>query len=493
MTSINVKGLTDDENAVANVLLSKLNRKAVRNRLREKLYDGKHSVRQISSVLPPQYANLGIVLGWTASAVDLLSLRCHLDRFTWSGGDLDSLGWREVWDQNMLDVELSPALDSALIQSTSFVSTTRGQDGEPDVLWQFHDALSATGDWNARARKLDSFIVVTDRTENGSPAEFVLYVDDATITCSRSGGWSVDDRAKHSWGVPVDPLPYSRRSGRAFGRSRISRPMIGLQAAAIRELLRLEGHMDIYSYPDFWMLGADPSLFTGVDGLVQEAWTARMGSIKGVPDDPNAPDAATARADVKKFDASSPEPHLAALNALAKLFAREASLPDSSLAITDLANPTSAEAYDASQHDLIAKAEGATDGWSPFLRRSMIRSMAMQDPSIKGVDDIPKEWASVNTDWRDPRFVSRAAEADAGTKQLAAVPWLADTEVALDLIGLTEDQRELALGERRRSGVSRLVEQLRGGGSMVDGAASQPASQSVRERSRSGSGAQSEG
>lgn len=469
ITPINVRGLSDDENREANRLLRQLSDKYVRNRLRQKLYDGKHLVTKFSEVVPPQYANLGLVLGWTSAAVDLLSLRCRLERFTWAEGDLDSLGWREVWSQNMLDVELAPALDSALIQSTAFVSTTRGLEGEPDVLWQFHDAVDATGDWNARARKLDSFLVVTEWGDDRTPEQFVLYLDGVTVTCENSFGWNVVDRVEHDWGIPVDPLPYSPRLNRAFGRSRISRPMIGLQAAAVRELIRLEGHMDIYSYPDFWMLGADPSLFTGQEGLVQQAWQARMGGIKGIPDDPNAAEAATARADVKKFDASSPAPHLAALNAFAKLFAREASLPDSSLAITDFANPPSAEAYDASQYDLIAKAEGATDGWSPYLRRAMIRSIAMQN-GVAGIDSIPDEWLSIKTAWSDPRFVSRASEADAGLKQLAAIPWLADTEIGVELIGLTADQRERALAERRRGQDRSMLQMLIGGADGDSGA-----------------------
>lgn len=288
----------------------------------------------------------------------------------------------------------------------------------------------------------------------------MAYLPGVIVTCEKAGGWRVVDRQVHGWHVPVEPLPYSPRVGREFGRSRISRSMIGLQGAAVRELLRLEGHMDIYSYPEYWMLGADPSLFTGQDGLVQTAWNAMMGRIKGVPDDPEAPDANSARADVRKFDASSPEPHLAALNALAKLFAREASLPDSSLAITDLANPTSAEAYDASQHDLIAKAEGATDGWSPFLRRAMIRSLAMLDENVSGADDVPDAFASIDTDWRDPRFVSRSAAADAGSKQIGTVPWLAETSVGLDLVGLTDQQQELALSERRRNTAGSRIERM---------------------------------
>ena len=466
MSHISVIGLGEFENATANALLARLDAKAARNRLRQKLYDMKQSVKQVSDVLPPQYANLGVTLGWTAQAVDLLSLRCRLERFVWADGDLDSTGYKQVWDHNMLGVELPTALDSSLIQSTAFVSTTWGLEGEPEVLWQFHDALDATGEWNARARRLDSFLVVTGR-KDGQVREFVLYVPGVKITCSNDGGWREVDRQEHSWHVPVDPLPYGRRTGRDFGRSRINRAMIGLQAAGVRELLRLEGHMDVYAFPDYWMLGADPSLFTGADGLVQTAWNVQLGKIKGVPDDPNAPDPQTARADVKQFSAASPEPHLAALNALAKLFAREASLPDSSLAITDLANPTSAEAYDASQHDLIAKAEGATDGWSPFLRRAMIRSIAMLDPAISGTDDIPDSLLSIDTSWRDPRFVSRAAEADAGSKQIAVAPWLAETETGLDLLGLSQQQIDLAMSERQRMRDRSMLQMMIGGANGV--------------------------
>jgi hypothetical protein len=223
---------------------------------------------------------------------------------------------------------------------------------------------------------------------------------------------------------------------------------MGLQDAAVRALIRLEGHMDVYAYPEFWMLGADPSVFGD-----QTRWEVMLGRIKGLPDDDTL---ANPRADVKQFSAQSPEPHLADLNALAKLFARESSLPDASLAITDFANPTSADANDASQYDLIAEAEGATDEWTPALRRAMVRALAMKNRQ----PNVPDSWASIAPQWRDPRFTSRAAEADAGTKQLAAVPWLADTEVGLDLLGLSPQQKAQALGERRRARSQQMLATL---------------------------------
>lgn len=462
--SISVEGLTADENDLANRLLSKLQQKLKRNLVRKTAYEGKRRARQISQILPPQYKNLALTVGWTASAVDLLSLRCKLESFTWAGGSLDDYGYSEIWNKNMLGSEVRQGLDSSLIYSTAFVTTTAGADhSEPDVVWQFWDAAKATGDWNARARRLDSLIVLTDFGRDGELSGFVLYAPGETIVCVNDAGWEVVDRQEHTWHVPAEPLPYRPRSDRPFGQSRITRPMLGLQDAAIRELLRLEGHMDVYAYPEFWMLGADPSIFTNADGLVQTAWNVQLGRIKGIPDDPAAPDPQTARADVKQFPASSPQPHLAALNAYAKLFARESALPDSALAITDMGNPTSAEAYDASQYNLIALAEGAQEGWKPYLERSMIRSLGMVTDGIRGWDEIPDEWMSINARFRDPRYTSKAAQADAGMKQVSAVPWLAETEVALELVGLDQDQRERALGERRRAEDRSMLQMLIGG------------------------------
>lgn len=457
--AITVRGLSEDENEIANTLLARLDHHLRRNLVRSAIYDGKRKAKQVSSVLPAQYAGLGMALGWGAKAVDLLSLRCNLEGFTLPGGDVDALGVTEIYDANMLGAEVRHGTDASLIHSTAFVTTTFGQPGEPKVLWQFHSATRATGAWNARSRQLESLIVVTDYDTDNKLSGFVLYLPDVVITCSRGGrGWAVVDRQEHSWGIPADPLPYGSRLDRPFGRSRITRPMISLQDAAIRELLRLEGHMDAYSWPEFWLLGADPSILTNSDGMVQTSWETMMGRIKGIPDDP-AGNEHTARADVKRFEAASPQPHLASLNAYAKLFAREASLPDSALAMTDLANPTSADAYDASQNDLIAYAEGATDGWSPYLRRSMIRSLGMAHER-DGWDQVPAEWMALNTQWRDPRFTSRAAHADAGAKQVGAVPWLGETEVGLELLGLDHEQRRRALAEKDRAQAESLAMQV---------------------------------
>jgi len=449
-----------DKNDLVNGLLKRLDAKAPRNILRKEYYDAHRFMRHVvTGAVPPQYYNLGLVLGWTAKGVDLLQRRSTLEGFEWPDGDLESLGARQLWDDNMLRSEVNQALTSSLIHATAFVVTTRGDEsaGEPPALIHFKDALSATGEYDTRTRRLKNLLSVQGRDGEGRVTAFALYLDGETVSAYResgSGAWHVDV-STHPWGVPAEPLVYRPRLGRPFGSSRITRSAMGLQDAATRELVRLEGHMDVYSFPEFWMLGADASIFTNEDGSPTSPFKVMLGRIKGIPDDE---DAVNPRADVKQFQAASPEPHLASLNAYAKSFARELSLPDTSVAITDFANPTSGESYDASQYELIAEAEGAMDDWSPALRRSFVRALAIQN----GETEIPASWRSIDTDWRDPRYTSRAAKADAGLKIIQARPELAQTSVGLEVLGLDRSQRERVEQELARGAARARLDALLG-------------------------------
>lgn len=471
---LTVPGLDVDEQATLRRLWTELQSKATRNLLRASYYDGKRAIRQVGSVIPPQYYRLGIVLGWSAKAVDTLARRCNLDGFVWPDGDLASLGADEVWLSNHLGSEVSSATISSLIHGVSFLVTTKGDEaaGEPAVLIHAKDAMNATGTWNLRTRALDNLLSITGRDEEGNPSSLALYLRNLTVVCEKnaSGRWDVD-RQPHGWGLPAEALVYKPRVGRPFGTARISRTVMSLHDQALRTVIRLEGHMDVYSFPELWMLGADESIFKNADGSQKAAWQVMLGRIKGLPDDDAA---AQPRADVKQFPASDPAPHLAALKQQAQLFSGETSIPLTSLGVSDMSNPTSADTYIASREDLIAEAEGATDDWSPPLRRTILRALAIAN----GQTEIPATWRSIDTKWRSPVYVSRAAAADAGAKQLGAVPWLAETEIGLELLGLDELQIRRALADRRRNSGSTalraIVDAAQQGTTVVTGADSQP-------------------
>lgn len=460
--TLTIPGLTVDELGVLNALVAQLDFKTAGNKLRQQLYDNKSTAARIGDQIPGQYYSMGIVLGWTGKAVDSLARRCNLDGFTWADGDLDGIGARQVWDDNNFGSEINSGLVSSLIHGPSFLINTVGGEDEPESLIHVRDALNTTGMWNPRRRRLDNLLSVLGRGEDGGIVDLALYLDGVTITAVKDRGrWSVD-RQDHPWGMPAEPLVYKPRVGRPFGSSRITRPIIGLQRQAVRGLIRLEGHMDVYSFPDWWLLGALAKDVKGEDGANVAAMAAALGRIRGIPDvpadDPNARDTMLDRADIKQFPASTPTPHLANLNTLAKLFAREASLPDTAVAITDVANPTSGESYDASQYELIAEAEGAVADWDPAVKRTHLRALAI----LNGEPTIPDAWKSIACQWRDPRYTSKSAQADAGLKQLQAVPWLAESEVGLELLGLDPQQIRRALADKRRTAGRDVLNRLVG-------------------------------
>lgn len=441
--ALHVPGLTEDETVTLNLLLTQLEEKSKRNVLRSSIYDGKRAVRQVGTVIPPQYKRLGLILGWNAKGVDGLARRCNLEGMVWSEGDLGSLGMQELTDNNFLLSEIASGRTDSLIHGVSYLITTQGVDDEPRALIHAKDGLNATGTWNNRKRRLDDVLSITSREEK-KVTGFVLYLDGLTISAEKdSSGWSVS-RSEHPWHVPADPMVYRPRASRRMGRSRITRSTIGLQDAAVRALIRMEGHMDIYSIPQLWLLGASDAIFKNADGTQKASWQMALGRVFGVPDDEDSTYPQNARADIKQFKAESPEAHLAQLNALAKLTAREFDLSDADFALTDMANPTSEGSYSEARENLIAEAEGAMDDWSISIRRAVTRALAIQN----GLSEIPDDWASIDAKWRKAQFTSRASAADAGAKQLASVPWLAETEVGLELLGLDPQQIERAMSQK---------------------------------------------
>lgn len=446
---ITVKGLTTDESDIFNHLLKKLDDKKNVNLLRASYYDGKRALRQVGSVIPPQYYQLAIALGWSAKAVDALSRRCNLDGLIWPDNDLESLGFRETWNGNRLRTEISSALASSLLHGISFLVNTRGDEAAGEVAGLVHvkDALSATGDWNPRTRHLDNLLSITGRDTEGKPNSFALYLDNLTIIADKSdGSWSID-RSEHTWHVPAEAVVYKPRVGKPFGYSRISPVTMAMHDQGLRTLIRTEGHADVFSFPQMILLGADETIFKNADGTMKASWQVVLGRIFGIPDDEES---SNPRASVEQFQASSPMPHIDLFTQQAKTFAGEHDIPVSSLGVLAETNSTTEDGSNNAERNLIAEAEGATDEWSPPILMATMRAMAMAN----GLTEIPAEWLLIDTKWRSPAFLSRAAQADAGAKQIGSVPWLAETEVGLELLGLDDQQILRALNERRRNGGS---------------------------------------
>ncbi|MGF3055618.1 phage portal protein [Microbacterium sp. YY-01] len=459
-----LRGFTDDEQREIGMLVAQLKARSRRNMLRSSFYDGKNAVRDIGLTIPDSYLNIGLALGWAAKGVDGLARRCNLNGFVDKGGaDLAALGLDELVESNYLFSELSQARTDSLIHGVSYLIGSRGDvdRDEPKALVTAKSALDGTGEWDVRARRLRSFFSVSERQGRDIVA-FTLYIRGLTVSARLDGTrWEIE-RATPTFDVPVEPLVYKPRQSRRMGKSRITRPVMSAQMAALRALLRVEAHMDIYAIPRLVVLGAREGMFKNADGSQKAAWQVVFGRVLGLPDTTDS-SVENQRADVQQFAAESPKPHLDQLSMLAKLVARETDLPDTDFALENLANPPSEGSYVSSRENLLAEAEGAMDDWAMPIRRTVQRGLA----TLNDYDTVPNEFLSIDTKWRSPMHLSRSAEADAGAKQVGAVPWLAETRIGLELLGLTTQQIDQALNERQagfgRSLVSALVNRGRNG------------------------------
>lgn len=466
MDRITIPELTEDEQSTLTGLLLQLSAKAPRNLLRSAYYDGRNAVRDLGIAMPPNFRRIAVVLGWSAKAVDILNRRCNLEGFVVPGGNVDDFGLPELWRDNYLDTEAPQAGVSSLIHSTAFLIATLGDEeaGEPKALVTAKDALTGTGEWDRRKRCLKSFLSIIEADLEGKPTLMVMYLPNLNVRMTLDGSWKVE-RRDHTFGVPVESLVYRPRLGRPFGGSRISRAVMSLHDSALRTVIRSEVSAELYSVPQRVLLGADESAFKNPDGTVKTAWQAILGRVWAIPDDEES---ANPRADIKEFQSASQEPHISQLRAWAQLFAGETSIPITSLGISTDANPASAEAYYASREDLIMEAEGTTDDWSPAWSRTAIRGLQM----LNGWDDdsIPPEVMDLRPKWRSPATPSRAAAADAAAKTLDKFPWLADTELGLELYGFDQAFIDRAMAEKRRAGGSaalRAITQAAQNGRMV--------------------------
>jgi hypothetical protein len=448
--NIKIPSLAATDNDTLNRLLTKLGEHTKNNEKQVRYYEYKALFnRELrTGAIPERYYKLGLILGWCPKAIDLLKRRCNYDQITSTSLDLDTLGWAKLERANAFSGEISNAITESLIHGVSFLAadlTTAAEraTGAPDVLVHTITALNGTGDYNERLRRLESFLAVTSRDKDGHPDALTLWLPGRIINATKTqNSWQSETGASPAR-IPVEPLVYRPRAGKPLGQSRINKAMMALQDKGLRILVRLEGHGDVYSLPQWVMLGLDLESFT------PQSFKAGIGQGLVIPDDEDTA-AANPRAEVKQISANSPEPHLADLNAAAKLFAREASLPDTALAITDIANPTSAESYDSSQYELIHEAEGATNDWAAPIARTVANMLALANSAD------PSEYEDLAVVWRNPRYLTRSAAADAGAKILGSAPELAGTRIGYEMLGLTTEQINRALTESRRNRLANL-------------------------------------
>ena len=89
------------------------------------------------------------------------------------------------------------------------------------------------------------------------------------------------------------------------------------------------------------------------------------------------------------------------------------------------------------------------------MKRTHLRALAI----LNGETEIPDEWQTIEPKWRDRRYTSRSAQADAGSKIVPLIA-AATSEVELELLGLDEQQIKRAMADKRRAQGTAALSQI---------------------------------
>lgn len=450
-----VVGLSDDERDVLARLVDVWQQKLVRNSLRTEAYEGKSPVKDLGISVPPFLARVDTVVGWPAKAVDTLAAHSIFDGIAGPVDQDDPFGLRAVLNANNFKALYQQAVRSELTHSVAFWTVSYGDRslGEPPVVISVRSAEWAAGIWSSRLKRIAAGMAVTDLDQGAFgqgtvPSEITLYLDDSTVILRADGsGWRVVERVEHGFGRPLmEPMPFKPSESRPFGRSRITREMLSITESAQRAALRAEVLMEFNTAPQKYLLGADEDTFAG------GKWKAYLDEILAISKDEDG--------DLPVFGQLpqlTPKGAIDYYTHLAGRFASAASIPVSALGVT-MERSDSSMAVREDKDELVKAAEELNQDNESVLGNVARMVLAVRDNI--GWSDLPEDaWELVGA-FRNAANPSIVSQSDAIVKQISAIPWLADTTVALQELGYTDTQIVRLLAEKRRANAGGLVERL---------------------------------
>ncbi len=131
---------------------------------------------------------------------------------------------------------------------------------------------------------------------------------------------------------------------------------------------------------------------------------------------------------------------------IASRFSGETSIPLGSLGVVQ-DNPSSAEAIYAAKEDLVIEASDAGTAFGARLKRIGQNVVMLRD----GLTEVPAELRRLEVNWQNPATPSVVSAADAVVKQVAAVPWLAESPLILKRLGYNQPEVVQLLADKRRA------------------------------------------
>lgn len=386
---------------------------------------------------------------WPRKAVLALANRSVLDGYTAKDAEVaDEL--RAISDANDLTSLYRRSVIGQLKHCCGFWTVTGSGSGSP-VISAYPATAAAL--WDDALKSIRCGLVVVESaarqgTDERVPTLVGVYEPGCVIELRADGGRWVASYRPHGMGRPLmEPMPYEPTLERPFGQSRITRTVMSITDDAVREKARSEIAAEFAAFPQKWLLGTDAETIN--DG---NRYSAAMGVMQEVAKDPDG-DSPT----IWQSPQLTMQPHIDYMRSLAAQFAGETDLPLSSLGVVS-DNPSSAEAIYAAKEDLVIDAQNLNRSNAQALRNVALMALAVSH----GTDWATERDAGhgVEPMFRDEARPSVVSMSDALLKQVQAIPWLADTDVALEMLGYNEEQRQRMQSDKKRAQADAAISSL---------------------------------
>jgi hypothetical protein len=454
-------GLTASDARLVLELVDEWHRRWPRNVLRDRYYLGHVRVKDLGvSVTPAIARKLDPRVDWAAKCVDWWA-----DRVQWEGvtcaddGDTEALA--SVLADNDMRNLVHKVASSALRHSCAFLAVTSGDPGlgEPATVVSGFPATAASALWDeARKRIRAGLVVVETRRRPGSPRRvptlaYALADDRMVVLRSDGGAWSAEV-VPHGMGrVPMVQVAYHPTLERPFGRSRITRTVMSLVDDAQREMMNMTAAAAFAAAPQKFLLGADK---TAAEKIRDSPFAAFIGSIFAAT--------SNGKGQVPTFGQLaqlSMQPHTEYLRDLAAQFSGSTGVPLSSLGVVS-DNPSSAEAIWAGKEDAVVDIQAYVEGLKRSLADVCVMALASerQQPFGEAMASVGRPMVH----FASPATPSEVSMADAMSKQISAIPWLASSDVTLRKLGYDEEQVAQLRSDRRKAEAREGATTVLGGG-----------------------------
>lgn len=436
-------------------MLKTIRQRDRRNVLRRNLFDAKQRLDRVGFSVPPHMVDFQTPLGWAGKAVSVPAARIRREGFRLPGDSSLINDLNDIFAGGYTRRLEAGAVKSSLKHGPAFMFVTPGDvsKGEPKVVFSAKSALEATCIQDPRTG------VVTAALEFVSRTECLMYLPGMVLEVENgSNGWRVKSEISQPHNLVLcEPFIWDWDLDRPFGRSRITRPLIGAVERGVRTLLRQEVTAEFFSAPQRALLGASEEHFTDKDGNPIDIWRAITGGVWAMPDTWDEDEGKLVRAQLQQLSQASMQPHSEMFESIALQVSSETSLPIGYLGVVQN-QPSSEGAIKVAEVDMVRLIQyqierSYEDASENLARKALAVFHSEWNPAMENdLRGLHARYAKAETP-------TESARADAGLKYTQAFP-TGDPEVAMELYGLTEEQIQRNVKYMRRAQAGSLVARL---------------------------------